>query len=73
MRRPFLPAKVYPDVIKEIENDAADSFLKESREEIYAAAMTEMGLCRTTSQLTRYTNPFGELQVQFFFKAFFGP
>uniref|UniRef100_A0A1I8Q2L4 Sodium channel protein Nach n=1 Tax=Stomoxys calcitrans TaxID=35570 RepID=A0A1I8Q2L4_STOCA len=31
-------------------------------QEHLAVAITEFGLCRTTSQLSKYTNPFGELE-----------
>ncbi|KAM7343889.1 pickpocket 25 [Cochliomyia hominivorax] len=60
MRHRFLPRKIYANA--EDDNKKSSSFDVEGREQTYAAAMTEIGICRTTSQLTRYTNPFGNLK-----------
>lgn len=65
MRHKFLPRKEYAKAEDNKRNSETEvpssSFDVEGRELTYAAAMTEIGVCRTTSQLTRYTNPFGDL------------
>lgn len=61
MRQKFLPRKEYDNDDDNDKKVPTSSFDVEGREQIYAAAMTEIGICRTTSQLTRYTNPFGQL------------
>ncbi|XP_073844889.1 pickpocket 25 [Musca autumnalis] len=57
MRQKVLPEKVLANA-----DDSKPSTDVEVREMSYAAAITESGLCRTTSQLTKYTNPFGDLK-----------
>ncbi|XP_061396317.1 uncharacterized protein LOC133331945 [Musca vetustissima] len=56
LRQQILPEKVLANT-----EEATTSSDTEVREMAYAAAVTEAGLCRTTSQLTKYTNPFGDL------------
>ncbi|KNC23431.1 hypothetical protein FF38_13352 [Lucilia cuprina] len=62
MRNKSIPRQVYANTANNEQKLTASSFDVEGREQIYAAAMTEIGICRTTSQLTRYTNPFGNLK-----------
>lgn len=60
MRHSFIPRQVYASA-EDDKKSKGSSFDVEGREQVYAAAMTEIGICRTTSQLNRYTNPFGKL------------
>lgn len=64
MRQRVLPEKVLardPNEMDQGSSTSASSYDTDVKETIYAAAITEVGLCRSTSQLSGYTNPYGGL------------
>lgn len=65
MRRKFLPEKVYDERAIMMDRNPASrlpvSIDTNDHDQTYAAAMTEFSICRSTSQMTRYTNPYGDL------------
>lgn len=65
MREKVLPERVYDhsktDGITKSGSQGSINFDVDGRDSSYAAAMTEFSICRSTSQMTRYTNPFGDL------------
>ncbi|XP_039956785.1 sodium channel protein Nach [Bactrocera tryoni] len=53
----------YIDILTKLQTpDKSEVQISEKKSIIFAPAITEVGLCRTTSQLNKYTNPSGEIK-----------
>ncbi|XP_075165256.1 pickpocket 25 [Haematobia irritans] len=56
------PKEEEPPPIDENGKKIRPKFNPDIRDKAFASAITEFGLCKTTSQLSKYTNPFGDLK-----------